>query len=462
MNNKEQSRTSSRLAFVIVSVIVILLITAVGIYLTVADPVGEMSDADVIREKLDTIGVTDLGYDSVWKYFADYGIGGFDYRKIVSIENIFKSKYVGTMPDTSTIAHSAANLYLNIYYEETKDKGVAEVTDALLRCYTRATGDRYAVYRTYDEFLEFIDQLSGTIVGIGVEIHYTFLETVSYTVDTLTVTRVLEGSGAEEAGIKVGDLIIAVDGNAIRGLTDERISSFIRGEEGTTVAITVERDGVKLDLSCERRRIVAPTVMYERVGDVGYIAISSFEETTAELFKEAYFNLEKEGVGAYVFDVRSNPGGYFDSVLECLSVLLPKGTLITTTVEKNNPAGEAYRSTGDTGVKVPVVVLCNQNTASAGELFTAALLDSAKAGIIDATVVGTTTYGKGVMQQTYSYMLDSSTITLTMAYYNPPSGKNYDGVGITPDIIIEDSNEQYEKAMEIAENSTLSDLPNAA
>ena len=461
---ENNNQTTRRLAIVIISTIVVLLLVAIALALTLHNPVGDMAESDTIEDKLAELDGKDLGYDYVWKYFVELGIGSFDHRKIETLENTFNSKYVGKLPKTNEMAYEAARLYLDNFYESTKDAPVETITDALLRCYTRATGDEYAAYRTYDEFMEFIDSMSGTMVGIGIEIEYKYISD-EFNIDTITVRRVIEGGGAEAAGVQPGDLLIAVEGVPVYGKTDAEVTAKIRGEVGTSVTITVLRDGRELELTCKRSVIVTPTVSYEILdGNVGYIAITGFEENTAELFYEAYGAVINAGVDGIIFDLRNNLGGYLTAVIDVLSMLVPDDTVIVSTVEKDPSKTEVYKSKdGDGELKLPAVVLCNEYTASAGELFTSAMRDYNDMGVLDATIIGNVTYGKGVMQETY-VMLDSSTITLTMAYYNPPSGENYHGVGITPDVILTDPDEQYERALSVIADmiDDASDFPNAA
>ena len=303
--------------------------------------------------------------------------------------------------------------------------------------------------------------MSGSYVGLGVEVVYQYNEDLT-TLKSLSITRVIKNSGAEEAGMLAGDYIIAVEGTAVEGTPQPDIDSLLRGEEGTTVTVTVKRGEETFDLTVTRRFIESATIYYEMIEDnIGYIAITSFDENTDEYFAEALYSLIEDGAKGLVFDVRNNLGGYLDSCINMLSELVPYGTVIATADYKNGTK-ETYTSTGKTLIDLPIVVMCNQYTASAGELFTAAIRDWAKDGLIDASVVGYTTHGKGVMQTTFTYMLDYSTVTFTNAYYNPPSGENYDGLGIVPDYPLGIDSDPMAAALAVIKPKISKDEINAA
>jgi carboxyl-terminal processing protease len=179
---------------------------------------------------------------------------------------------------------------------------------------------------------------------------------------------------------------------------------------------------------------------------IGYIKITEFIEDTDELFIAALYELEKSGAKGIVFDLRNNPGGMLETVVNMLAALAPEGTPIVSYQDKLSSSPTVLYAKSETAIKIPLAFICNENTASAGELFCSALRDWSEMGIIDVTSVGTTTYGKGVMQRTFANLQNGSAITLTIAYYNPPSGENYDGIGVTPTRVETDENRQLEYA----------------
>jgi carboxyl-terminal processing protease len=210
--------------------------------------------------------------------------------------------------------------------------------------------------------------------------------------------------------------------------------TFIRGEEFVTVtAIRAEVEEILVDY----------TIDYEE--NLGYVRIVSFKENTINQFVKAIDELEKQNVRGIVFDLRTNPGGYVQSVCDVISYLIPSGKTIVSYQYKGRE-NVVRKSTDDAFgvdhvVDLPFVVICDGYTASSGEIFTSAIRDYRDEGMIRATIVGTTTYKKGIMQNTY-YYLDDSTVTVTVAYYNPPCGVNYHGIGITPDVIVENTAEE--------------------
>ena len=333
------------------------------------------------------------------------------------------------------MAYKTASLYVEYYYDNIDNGDKDAVTTALLRCYVESTGDRYAVYRTAEELEKFDVDMSGEFVGIGVSVMQTLNPTTGK-LGEVVVEEVIFGGGAKDAGIRAGDLIKAVDGRPISEFDRSTLVGAIRGEEGTTVVITILRGEKIMDFTCERRKVVEQTVEYKIEDSIGYITVTSFKSNTAGMFAEALRAVKAAGVKGIIFDLRDNPGGYLDAVLGMLDMIAPSDVTLASYDYAGGRREESKSSGEGTPLTVPVVVICNENTASAGELFTAALRDFSDMGLMKTKLVGMKTYGKGIMQSTRT-MLDGSSITLTTAFYNPPSGVNYDGVGITPDVVVE-------------------------
>ncbi len=371
---------------------------------------------------------SNLERDYATAYLTSWGMPDFFNTKTQGIEIVYRDYYVKDLPSAYEMAKATAELFLEYFYDDIDKNDKDAVTDALIVCYVESVGDKYSVYRTKEEYDFYGDDMSGTFSGIGVSVIYSYIDL------TMTVTEVMSGSGAEDAGIKAGDLIIAANGVPVTELGYLETISTIRGEEGTLVDVTVLRGDEEITFSVQRRKIVEESVNYSLGEDkIGYIEISSFKSNTVSQFKDAIDYMVDNGAVGMVYDLRANPGGYLSSVLDMLSYIAPKGT---TLVSFTNNYAPSQLSNSEHVVALPTVVICDENTASAGELFTAAMRDFGKMDLFDVTVVGKTTYGKGVMQTSYGFT-DGSAITLTVAYYNPPSGVNYDGIGITPDIIAE-------------------------
>jgi carboxyl-terminal processing protease len=197
------------------------------------------------------------------------------------------------------------------------------------------------------------------------------------------------------------------------------------------------RGDAELEFTITRKKVVEESVSYSiHENKIAYIKISSFKENTVKQFKDAIDDVVENGAVGIIYDLRSNPGGYLSTVVSMISMISPKGATI---VSFSNDYGPPVKDSNHSSLELPTVVICNENTASAAELFTAAMRDFGDTfEYFDVTLVGTKTFGKGIMQSTYLFTDDSS-ITLTVAFYNPPSGINYDGIGITPDVIVTES-----------------------
>lgn len=288
--------------------------------------------------------------------------------------------------------------------------------------------DTYSVYRDPAEYAAFQDKNEGELCGIGVTV-------VQYHPDALTVLYLSDDSPA--AGIlQAGDEITAVEGESVEALGYSAAVEKVRGTEGSYVSLTVRRDGQEQTVSVQHKDIVNTGIYHTSFGKVGYVRISTFNNATPDAFTAAVTELMENGVTSLLLDVRSNGGGLLNSVTTMLDFLLPAGDLVSKT-DKSGKTTVLYTSDEDC-IDLPMAVLVNQSTASAAELFAC---DLQEYGV--AKVVGTTTYGKGVMQTTYA-LSDGSSLTLTTDYYNPSSGQNYNGVGVQPDVVRELTDEERE------------------
>ena len=410
---------------------------------------SEGAERDVIKSNIDN--AQDKNYSYVSRYFNEWEFPSFDSLKVEYFERCFDQlfNYGDGMPDTFTHARLAAEIFLDQYYDSIDRLDKVAVTDAVLYCYVEVLGDPYSAYRPPVEAEEYFTDMSGKFGGIGVMVEYNDKD------ETIMVNTVYPDSPADKAGIKVGDFIYAVDGKTVSELGYTNAIYYVRGEIGTKVELTLLRGGDFVTVTATRGEIEEINVAYaiDDETNVGYVQIVAFKSNTFDQFKEAIDALEEAKVDGIIFDLRNNPGGYIASVVSVVSYLVPDGHTIMSysykgkneVVLKSNDGGQ------DHVVELPFVVLCNQYTASAGEIFTAAIRDYRNDRLVNATIVGTTTYKKGIMQNTYTYPLDQSTVTVTVAYYNPPCGINYHGIGITPDRVVEIENNvdtQLEAAME--------------
>ena len=311
--------------------------------------------------------------------------------------------------------------------------------------------DAYAAYYTKEEYQSMMDSTNGSYYGIGVEMSQ------NMTTGIITITRVFEGSPAEEAGLLPGDVIYKVQDTEVTGEDLTKVVSMVKGAEGTTVPISVAREGESdyLTFDVERRTIEIATVEHRMLdGNIGYISIASFDDVTVNQFLTALEDLENQGETALIIDLRNNGGGLVSSAGSILDRLLPEGLIVYTEDKYGNR--EELKSDAENYFDKPLAVLVNGNSASASEIFAGAIKDY---GI--GTLVGTQTFGKGIVQKVYP-LSDGTAVKLTVSKYYTPKGNNIHGIGITPDVeveldadvanaitIPEEKDNQLQKAVEI-------------
>ncbi len=307
------------------------------------------------------------------------------------------------------------------YYGDVDDATLVEgIYDGLLE----SLEDPYSVYYTAEEYEDLTTDISGTFAGVG----------MSLTKDTDTglvyAVNVYSDSPAEAAGLSSGDIIISADGFYGADMDLDLFVQYIRGEVGTAVVIVYERDGVEYETTAIRDTISVISVEWDMLTDtIGYIYISDFNSNTCEQFEEALADLTAQGMEAVVFDLRYNGGGLLTSVTDILDLILPEGT--TVYIEDKYGNRSDYTSDAENYLDIPMAVLTSGNTASAAEIFAGAIRDYEW-----GTLIGTTTFGKGIVQTTLP-LGDGSAIKLTIASYFTPSGECIHGYGITPDIELE-------------------------
>lgn len=310
------------------------------------------------------------------------------------------------------------------YLIETRFIGEADMDqadDAAAKAMVASLGDRWSQYLTAQENAAYSEQTANAYVGIGV--------TISPDENGFLVTDVQPDSGAQEAGILPGDIIVGAQGQSAQGITTSQLRDLIRGPEGTTVTLEILRDGESLSPEVERRQILTQVVSSQMLDrNIGLIAISNFDTRCAQESIAAIESLREQGAVALIFDVRYNPGGYATELVELLDYLLPQGELFRTIdytgKEKIDYSDESF-------LDMPIAVVCNQSSYSAAEFFPAAIQEYG-AGVI----VGTPTVGKGYFQYTYQ-LSDGSGLNLSVGKYFTPQGKSLADVGIQPDILVE-------------------------
>ncbi len=298
--------------------------------------------------------------------------------------------------------------------------------DSMLKGYVEGLNDRYSQYLTAEEYDALMTKESGRSVGIGVTV---FQNEAGFP----EIMEVQENSPAEEAGLANGDIIIAADAQNVSDIGYLEAINKIRGEEGTSVNLRIKRqDDSEQDFTIIRRTFDLVTVQSEMLENhIGYLKITSFRENTADQFDKKLNALLNQGADALIFDVRDNGGGLLSALEKMLDPLLPEGEIATAAY--HGGVTETIMTSDSNELVMPMAVLVNGNSASAAELFSASLRDFRQ-----AKLVGTQTFGKGVMQVT-TRMPDGGGLTLTVATYQTSVSECYHGIGLTPDLIIEDT-----------------------
>lgn len=311
---------------------------------------------------------------------------------------------------------------INAYYLDEID--AQQIEDTLYTGMVAGLDDPYSVYYTQEQLESMEEATSGEYSGIGA--------TLSQDPDTkeISVVSCFEGTPAEEAGLLPGDVITGWNGNPVSDMELSELVSKIKTDPDEHLTLSIERDGEELEVKLTRRAVEVPTVEYEMLEDqIGYIRLLEFDEVTAQQFEEAMSDLESQGMEKLIIDVRNNPGGVLQTVCDMLDQFLPEG-LIVYTEDKNGKRTE-YTSDEEHQFTKPLAVLVNGNSASASEIFAGAIQDY---GI--GTIVGTTTFGKGIVQKIF-YLSDGTGLKLTMAKYYTPKGHDIHKKGIQPDVEVE-------------------------
>ena len=307
-----------------------------------------------------------------------------------------------------------------------------EFRDGVYKGLLSALNDPYSEYYTAEELASMMEQSEGIYYGIGA---YVSLDSAT---GLPKISGVIKNSPAEEAELRANDLIYEVDGKSTYGMSLTEAVAMIKGPEGTDVQLTLIREGESdyLELTLTRQRVESPTVEFSmEEDDMAYIQVTEFDDVTVDQFAEALAMARGSGAKGIILDLRGNPGGNLSTVVEMCQMILPEGMIVYT--EDKNGRREEYKSDGSRELELPLVVLVDMNSASAAEIMAGAIKDY---GI--GTLVGTTTFGKGIVQQIMPFR-DGSAVKLTISAYYTPSGKNIHGTGIEPDVVCEFDGEAY-------------------
>ncbi len=309
------------------------------------------------------------------------------------------------------------------YYLGEVDENKLE--EGAIKGYIEGLGDPYTEYISKEDMEDYLDDTMGNFVGIGIYM----IKNTQY--DKIQVLSTIKGSPAEKAGVQAGDLILSVNGIEYKADDMTTASNNIKGEEGTKVAVEVLRGAQNIKYEITREKVKVNQVEGKVISqNIGYIQFTSFDETTAQDFKTKYEELAKQGIQSLIIDLRNNGGGIVDQALEIADYMTTKDSVLLYEVDKNNKE-TVRKAKNNPIINMPIVILANENTASASEILAGALKDLGK-----AKIVGTKTYGKGVIQQILK-INDGSGLKITIEEYQTPNRNKINKVGIEPDEKVE-------------------------
>lgn len=356
---------------------------------------------------------------------------------VVSTDTIQKMRTIEEIIDT-------------YYYGDTVT--AQELQNGVYKGMMASLGDPYSEYYSSEELEDVVNSNQGISYGIGA------LISMNQQMNMAMISGVMEESPAQEAGLREGDIIYQVEGESTQGMSLTKVVSLVKGREGTTVHLTIYREGEAdyLDFELIRAKQIETTTVdsgiIEGHENIGYLRIREFDTITVDQYTEAMAVLTEQGMKGLILDLRSNPGGDLSAVVDIARKILPAGLIVYTEDKEGNR--KEYTCDGDRELQIPLVVLVNGYSASASEILAGAIQDYNK-----GTLIGTTTYGKGIVQRIHR-LDDGTALKLTVSAYFTPSGRNIHGIGIEPDIELEydyEANEadgtdnQVEKAVEVLE-----------
>ena len=342
-------------------------------------------------------------------------------RKISGLRELIDAKYLGDVDDS-------------------------ELEEGIYKGLVSGLEDPYSVYYDEEETKSMMESNEGEYCGIGAVL------TRNMDTGIITLVQIYDDSPAMEAGLEADDILYKVEDKEVTGEDRTEVVSHIKGEKGTEVQLTVLRgdDNKEVTVTAVRNTVQVQTVKHEMKNDgIGYLAVSEFDLVTYEQYKEALADLENQGMKGLVVDLRNNPGGNLETVCDILDLMLPEGLIVYTEDKEGNR--DEKKSDEENQFCLPMVVLMNGNSASASEIYAGAIQDYGT-----GKIVGTQSYGKGVVQQIFM-LKDGTSVKLTIAEYFTPKGRNINGKGISPDVEVEyerneenpDADNQLDKAMEV-------------
>ena len=340
------------------------------------------------------------------------------------------TKYITISDSTKSLEKKIEILKRYLENEYMGELDEEAMTESALKGYVAGLGDEYTEYLTEDELEELMVSVNGNYVGIG--IYMTQNED-----DEIVVLLPIEGSPAETAGLQTGDIIKKVDGIECKGLELTEVSNMVKGEEGTTVNLEIEREEDIFSVDIERRTVELKYIDSEVLEDnIGYIQMISFDEGCSSKFKEELEKLKAQNIKSLIIDLRDNGGGLVTEAIATSEIFVPLGNIILKSYDKDGNETVTKSSNINTE-KIKIVVLVNENSASATEIFAAAIQDNEV-----GTIIGTKTFGKGVMQEVQPLKIGGA-LKITIEEFKTPKGNKIHEVGITPDIEVDNEKDQF-------------------
>lgn len=334
---------------------------------------------------------------------------------------------IGSAAKSSSLSAKLSVIRNKIDQEYIGEIDENDLIEGAIKGYVSGLNDEYTEYLTVDEMSSFTEDIEGEFVGIGV---YITKDTEN---NTILVYGTIQDSPAQVAGLKTGDIITSVDGVECNGDDYDTITNSIKGVEGTKVTIGILRDGEELSFEIERKTVEVKHVISQKLeNNIGYIYISSFEGDVSSQFEEAYNDLANQGITSLIIDIRNNGGGIVDESLDIAEMMTDKGQTLLIESDKNGEE-EVIKAEKDKTITMPIVLLVNEYSASASEILAGIL----KENVENATLIGNTTYGKGVIQTLYP-LTDGSGIKITTNEYFTPNHNTINKIGVEPDIKVDD------------------------
>ena len=344
------------------------------------------------------------------------------YTYFVNNPITISSNTKNTNKDISNKLQKYRELIDKYYLGDIDDK---QLEEGAIKGYIEGLGDPYTEYISKEDMEDYLDDTMGNFVGIGIYM----IKNTQY--DRIQVLSTIKGSPAEKAGIQAGDFILKVDDVEYKADDMTNASNNIKGEEGTKVTVELLRGTEIVKYEITREKVKVNQVEGKVISnDIGYIEFTSFDESTADDFKAKFEELNKQGIKSLIIDLRNNGGGIVDQALEIADFVSDKDSVLLYEVDKNNKE-TVKKSKAEPIINMPIIILTNENTASASEILAGALKDLGK-----AKIVGTTTYGKGVIQQILS-LSDGSGLKITIEEYQTPNRNKIHKIGIEPDVVVE-------------------------